>query len=94
LTSCYDAIENEVCGLTCTTTDHSLNVAFDRIPDTAIIAQCVSGVGCFEMSQYNISQPDSVTTVLSFMHSRSQSDTYRCVYGSTWTSVLVHWASK
>jgi hypothetical protein len=32
-------------------------VAFNKEPDPSIIAQCVSGVGCFGTDQYNISQP-------------------------------------
>ena len=94
LTSCDNPLENEVCNLTCTTTDHSQTVAFNKEPDSSIIAQCVSGIGCFGTSQYSISQPNSVTTVLSFMHSRSNSGTWGCSYGLTSTSVSVPWASK
>jgi hypothetical protein len=66
----------------------------NKEPDPSIIAQCVSGVGCFGTDQYNINQPNSVTTVLSFMHSRSNSGTWRCSYGPTPTSVSVPCASK
>jgi hypothetical protein len=69
LTSCSDALENIVCGITCTTTDHSQNVAFYKLPDTgSVIAQCISGSGCFGPSQYNITQPNPVSTILSFVH--------------------------
>ena len=94
LTFCDDPLENEVCNLTCTTTDHPQNVAFQKEPDSSIIAQCASDVGCFGANPYIISQPNSVTTVLSFVHSRSIVSTWRCSYGSTITSVAVPWASK
>jgi hypothetical protein len=95
LTSCKDALENKVCGITCNTTDHSQNVAFYKLPNTgAIIAQCVPVVGCYGMSQYVITQPNSVSTILSFMHSRQQASEWRCDYGLNGTVVNVSWASK
>ena len=85
LTPCSDALGNTVCGITCTTTDHSQNVAFYKLPDTgSAIAQCISGSGCFGPSQYNITQPNSVSTILSFVK-------WRCDYG---LNVDVLWASK
>ena len=94
LTYCDDPLENEVCNLTCTTTDHSQTVAFNKEPDFSIIAQCISAAGCDGTDPYSISQPNSVTTVLSFVHSRSIVGTWRCLYGLTLTSVSVPWASK
>ena len=94
LTSCDNPLENEVCNLTCTTVDHLQNVAFNKQPDSSSLAQCLSGGGCYGTDQYSISQPDAVTTVLSFIHSRNSTGTWRCSYGATPASVLVLWASK
>ena len=95
VTSCKDALENEECAITCNTTDHSQNVAFYKLPDTGIIiAQCVPGSGCFGPSQYNITQPNAVSTILSFMHSRQQAGEWRCDYGLNVALVNVSWASK
>ena len=95
LTPCADALENKVCGITCTTTDHSQNVAFYKLPDTgSAIAQCVPGSGCFALSGYNITQPNSVSTILSFELSRQQAIEWRCDYGLNFAVVNVTWASK
>ena len=95
LTSCKNALENKVCGITCTTTDHSENVVFYKLPNTgSIVAQCVPDAGCFGPSQYNITQPDSVSTVLSFVHLREEAGEWRCVFGLTLVDLLVSWASK
>ena len=94
LTSCSDALENEVCGITCNTSDHLQNVAFYKLPDTgSVIAQCVPGSGCFGPSQYDIAQPNSVSTILSFMHSRQQASEWRCDYGLNFAVVNVSWAT-
>jgi hypothetical protein len=94
LTSCDNPLENEVCNLTCTTIDHAQNVAFDKEPDIAIIAQCLTDGRCFGSSLFNISQPNSTSTILSFIHLRNNAGTWRCSYGATPTPVSVPWASK
>ena len=94
LTSCKNALENKVCGITCTTADHSENVVFYKLPNTgSIVAQCVPDAGCFGPSQYNITQPDSVSTVLSFVHLREEAGEWRCVFGLTLVDLLVSWAT-
>ena len=93
LTSCDNPLENEVCNLTCTTTDHSLNVAFNKQPDASSVGQCVADSDCFGSSQYSISQPNSTSTVLSFIHSRNISGLWRCSYGPMPISVSVPWAT-
>ena len=93
LTSCDNPLENEVCNLTCTTIDHEQTVAFDKEPDIAIIAQCFTDGQCFGSSLYSISQPNSMSTILSFIHLRNNTGTWRCSYGSTPTSVSVPWAT-
>lgn len=95
LTSCKDPLENEVCEITCTTTDHSQNVAFSRLTDTGtVIAQCAPIVGCIGTGHYNITQPNSVSTVLSFVHSRQEAGEWKCDYGLNAVAVSVSWASK
>lgn len=95
LTSCNDALENTVCGITCTTLDHSQIVAFYKLSDTrSIIAQCISGFGCFGTSEYNITQPNPVSTILSFVHSRQLASEWICAYGLAFGVVNVSWASK
>ena len=93
LTSCDNPLENEVCNLTCTTIDHAQNVAFDKEPDIAIIAQCLTDGRCFGSSLFSISQPNSTTTILSFIHLRNNAGIWRCSYGATPTSVSVPWAT-
>ena len=94
LTSCDNSLENVVCNLTCTTIDLEQSVAFDKEPDIAIIAQCITDGRCFESSLYSISQPNSTSTILSFIHLRKNAGTWRCSYGSTPTSVSVPCASS
>ena len=94
LTSCDNPLENKVCNLTCTTVDHLQIVAFNKEPDSSSVAQCRSSGVCYGTDQYSISQPDEVTTVLSFILSRNDTGTWRCSYGATPASVPVPWASK
>ena len=95
MTPCNDQLENGVCAITCITTDISQNVFFSKLPDTGtVIAQCVPVTGCFGLPNYNITQPNSVSTVLSFVHSRQEEGEWRCDYGLNFVVVNVSWASK
>ena len=70
-------------------------MAFSKVADTVvIIAQCVPVVGCIGTGHYNITQPSSVSTVLSFVHSRQEAGEWRCDYGIYDVAVSVSWASK
>ena len=95
MTSCDNPLDNKACGLICTTTDHNEIVAFYKLPSTTTInAQCTPTVACGQYQQYNITQPDSVSTILSFVHSREKLGTWRCTNGSNDVNVSVFWASK
>ena len=66
-------------------------MAFYKLSSTTtVIAQCIPTVGCGAPSEYNLTQPDSVFTGLSFVHSREKLGTY----GSNDGDVSVFWARK
>ena len=81
--------------LSAKTTDHNKTVACYRLPSTTtVIAQCIPTVACGAYQQYNITQPDSVSTILSFVYSREKLGTWRCTYRSNDVNVSVFSASK
>jgi hypothetical protein len=73
----------------------TVRLAFYKLPIiTTAIVQCIPSVACGAYQQYNITQPDSVSTILSFVHSREKLGTWRCTYGSNNVNVSVFWASR